>query len=75
LNKRGVAMDITSLKSWELREKILKKEISSYEVTEAFLEKIDEVEDEINAFITIDADRALESAKIVDQKIMEGKKV
>ncbi|HPP31451.1 MAG TPA: Asp-tRNA(Asn)/Glu-tRNA(Gln) amidotransferase subunit GatA [Soehngenia sp.] len=68
-------MDITSLKSWELREKILNKEISSYEVTEAFLEKIDEVEDEINAYITIDADRALEKAKLVDQKILEGKEI
>ena len=68
-------MDITNLKSWELRDKILNKEISSYEVTEAFLEKIDEVEDEINAFITIDADRALEKAKQVDQKIIEGKEI
>ncbi|MBC7086988.1 MAG: Asp-tRNA(Asn)/Glu-tRNA(Gln) amidotransferase subunit GatA [Tissierellales bacterium] len=65
-------MDITNLKAWEIREKILNKEISSYEVTEQFLEKIDEVEDEINAFITIDADRALDEAKKVDEKIAQG---
>lgn len=65
-------MDIAKLKAWEMREKLLKKEISSTEILKSHLEVIDSVEMDINAFITVDRENAMESAKLVDEKIARG---
>ncbi len=62
-------MDITSLKAWEMKEKILNKEISSRELLEAHIKKIEEVEPEINAFITLNKEEALKEAERIDEKI------
>ena len=59
-------MDITSLKGWEMREKLLKREISSTEILNAHLDKIDKIEKDINAFITLDRENAIQAAKRVD---------
>ena len=65
-------MDIAKLKAWEMREKLLKKEISSTEILKSHLEVIDSVEMDINAFITVDRENAMEAAKLVDEKIARG---
>jgi aspartyl-tRNA(Asn)/glutamyl-tRNA(Gln) amidotransferase subunit A len=65
-------MDITSLKGWEMKEKILKREISSTEILTAHLDMIDRKEKDLNAFITLDRDGAAEAAKRVDDKLMKG---
>ncbi len=65
-------MDIAKLKAWEMREKLLKKEISSTEILKSHLEVIDSVEMDINAFITVDRENAMETAKLVDEKIARG---
>ncbi len=51
-----------------------KKEYSSRELTLAYLEKID-VERDINAYITVCAERALDSADKADQRIRVGERL
>lgn len=48
------------------------KEISSVELTRACLERIQAVEDRVDAFITLAAAAALDQAKEADQKIAQG---
>lgn len=62
-------MDIVNLKAWEMREKLLNKEISSKEILESHLSQIDKVEKDINAFINIDRDKAFKAADLIDEKI------
>jgi aspartyl-tRNA(Asn)/glutamyl-tRNA(Gln) amidotransferase subunit A len=52
-----------------MKEKILNKEISSRELLEAHIKKIEEVEPEINAFITLNKEEALKEAERIDEKI------
>lgn len=61
-------MNLYELSISEASTKLEKKEISSLELTESVLKRIEEQEPEINAFITVTAERALEKAKAVDQK-------
>ena len=56
----------------ELKKLIQNKNISSLELTELALKKIDETNHITNAFLTITHDLAINSAKLVDQKIAKG---
>lgn len=58
-----------------LREKILKREITSESATKAVFEKIERVDKEIGAFISLRKERALEEAREIDRKIAVGEKV
>jgi len=49
-----------------------KKEISSQELTRAVLERIDAVEDQVGAYITVDSEMALAQAKVADKEISRG---
>lgn len=62
-------MDITSLTAIEMREKLKSKEISCREIVKAHLDRIEKLEPEINAFITVSKEEALEAADRVDEKI------
>ena len=55
-----------------MADKIKKREISSEEATKSVLGRIEKMEPEINAYITVMADRALEMAKSVDGRIAKG---
>ncbi len=56
----------------ELHNLLKKKEITSKEVTEIFLQRIDELNKDINAYITICADIAMSQAEEADKKIAKG---
>ena len=56
----------------EAHSLIKKKEISSKELTESVLERIDAVEPKINAYITVDTKKALEQADQADRLIAKG---
>ncbi|MDN5332219.1 MAG: aspartyl-tRNA(Asn)/glutamyl-tRNA(Gln) amidotransferase subunit [Tepidanaerobacteraceae bacterium] len=61
-------MNLSELTIHEAHELLSKKEISSEELTKAVLDRIDKVEEDIKAFLTIDKERALEISKKVDKE-------
>ena len=68
-------MRLNTLSAWDLRERIRSREISSREVSETVLARIEEIDGEINAFITVTADKALRQADEVDRRIASGEEV
>lgn len=65
-------MELFELTIHELHDKLKKKEISSVEATKAFLSRIEAVEPRVNAFITVAAQEALQSAAEADKRIASG---
>ena len=59
----------------ELHEELVNKQISSVELTKAVFDRIDAVEDQVNAYVTLDKDAALAQAKKVDAKIAAGESI
>lgn len=59
-------MDITELTVHELKEKLDNKELTSYDITKAYVDRINEKEKDVNAFVTTLTDEALEKAKKID---------
>ncbi len=57
----------------ELHEKIKKKEVTSKEVTESVFKRIEEVEGDVRAYVTLTREIALAQAEEADKKIREGK--
>ena len=53
----------------------MEKRFSSRELTLSCLKRVDEVEDDLNAFITVTAEEALSKANEVDQKIAAGEEI
>ena len=67
--------EIYELTALEVRNKILNKEISAYEVTKAVFERIEKTDELIGSFVSLRKEKALEEAKIIDEKIKNGEKV
>ena len=63
---------LTSLSGADLAEKIRNKEVSSVEVTQAHLDRIEAVDGELGAFLHVGADAALAMAKSVDESLAAG---
>lgn len=59
----------------EALEKLNNKEISSRELTEAYLARIDGVDETIKAYVTVTRDQALAAASDIDAKRLNGEKV
>jgi aspartyl-tRNA(Asn)/glutamyl-tRNA(Gln) amidotransferase subunit A len=66
-------MQLYELSIEEAHRRLKNKEISSLELTQAVLDRIEAVEEQVDAFITISAESALEQARLADKKISEGK--
>ncbi len=63
-------MDITELTVHELIEKLDKKELTSEEITKSYLDRIEEKEKDVQAFITVtNKETAIEKAKEEDIKM------
>ena len=65
-------MNITDLTAHELKEKIKNKELTITEITKAYIDRINEKEEDVQAFITILADEAMEQAKEIEEKVNSG---
>ena len=61
-------MDITELTVHELKEKLDKCEITSEEITKSYLQRINEKESDINAFVTRLDEDAINKAKKIDSE-------
>lgn len=68
-------MDLYKSTAHELHDKLVKKEISSVELTNALYERIDAVEDQVRAYVTLDKENALVQAAKVDAMIAGGEKI
>ncbi|MCG7459984.1 Asp-tRNA(Asn)/Glu-tRNA(Gln) amidotransferase subunit GatA [Corynebacterium sp. ACRPF] len=66
------AEGLTSLTAAELAEKIHSREITSREVTQAFLDRIAETNEELNSFLHVGAEEALAAADAVDKAFDAG---
>lgn len=65
-------MDILSLTAIELGKKIKEKELSAVDAVKAAIARAKAVEPEVNSFVTLDEDGALQCAADVQRKIEEG---
>lgn len=68
-------MEIYELTVHELLEKLEKKEITSQEIVESYLKRIDEKENDVQAFVTKAGEKTLEEAKEIDEKRKAGEKL
>ncbi len=60
------------LSASELSRLMAAKEVSPVEATEAYLERIESLDGNLRAYITVTADAALESAKLAEKEIAQG---
>ncbi len=68
-------MDIINLTAMDMREKLKNKEISARDIVEAHIDRLQKMEEDLNAFITISKKEALNAADIIDEKIKRGEKL
>jgi len=59
----------------KLREMIANHQISPVEITQASLDRIDKFNGQLNAFLTVIPEQAIESARVAEQALMSGKKL
>jgi aspartyl-tRNA(Asn)/glutamyl-tRNA(Gln) amidotransferase subunit A len=64
-----------SLSAIELRDKFLKGELAAVEITETFLKRIERLDGQIGAFLSVFSERALAKAKALDEKRRHGHKL
>ena len=65
-------MDITELTVHELQEKLKNKELTVTEITKAYVDRMNEKEKDVQAFVTTLGDEALEQAKKIDEERESG---
>ncbi|MHA1689603.1 MAG: amidase [Promethearchaeota archaeon] len=66
--------DIFFLPAWEMKEKIETQELTSQELTETIIGRIEKYNPLINAYCTPTFDLAREMAKVADEKVKKGEK-
>ncbi|MCI0789617.1 MAG: Asp-tRNA(Asn)/Glu-tRNA(Gln) amidotransferase GatCAB subunit A, partial [Chloroflexi bacterium] len=65
--------ELPFLSATELASLIKSRQVSPVEATEAYLERIPQVDGKLNAYITVTADRAMADARRAEQEIVSGK--
>ena len=64
--------EIPFLTASQLSKLIESKGVSPVEATEAYLDRVQEVDVHLNSYITVTGDQALESARLAEQEIAAG---
>ena len=59
----------------KIHEMLVSKQVSCTELTKSYLEEIENSNGELNAYVNVTADTALETAKTVDEKIAKGEEI
>ena len=67
-----MATELTSMTAAQMAEAIAAGEVSATEVTQAHLDRIEAVDDQVHAFLHVSAERALAAAAAVDAKRAAG---
>ena len=65
-------MNITELTVHELKEKLANKELTVSEITKAYVDRINEKEPDVKAFVNTLTDEAIVKAKEIEEKIASG---
>ncbi len=68
-------MDLYELPIHTLHEQRLKGEITTEEITQSVLHRIEQTESQLNSFLYLTGDQALEKAKTIDQRIEKQEEV
>lgn len=68
-------MELFKLTAHELSDMLKSKEVSSVEITKSVIDRIENVENKIESYITTTPELALETAKVVDDKIAKGEEI
>ncbi len=68
-------MQLFRLTAHELHDLLIKKDISAIEINEAVFDRIESVEEKVNAYLSRTRERALEQARVVDAQIRKGEKI
>ena len=69
------SVTVSRLTIHELHDLLVNKEISATELTQEHLNRIQALDGDVNAYITVTGDLALEQAKAVDAKIAAGETI
>ena len=72
-NRENLPLKLHELTITEAHRLLKSKEISSVELTRAVLERIQAVEDRVDAFITVTEKEALQQAEKADEEIAKGR--
>ncbi len=64
--------DLVFTPAWRLRQLVGEKAVSTVELTELFLRRIEELNPRLNAYLTIVADQALASARVAEAAVQRG---
>lgn len=59
----------------KIHEMLVSKQVSCTELTKSYLEEIEKSNGELNAYVNVTPDTALETAKTVDEKIAKGEEI
>lgn len=65
-------MDIKNLSVADIKSGLINKKFSAAEITQNYLDRINSLDSQVKAFITVTADIALSQAKTIDAKIAQG---
>ena len=65
-------MSLTDATAAQLQILLHKREVTSEEVTRAYLDRIDALDTQVQAFLVVNADQAMETARNVDRKRLSG---
>jgi len=65
----------TFLSAVSLAEKVRKKELSSVEVVESYLRRIDRLHGKLNAFVEVNSEGALRQARVADEAVSRGERL
>ncbi|GAB6100009.1 Asp-tRNA(Asn)/Glu-tRNA(Gln) amidotransferase subunit GatA [Halanaerocella petrolearia] len=68
-------MKLYQLTAHELHEKLKAGEVSAQEIVESSYNRIDEVESDVQAYVTLTKEDALKRAKEVDEKLSNGEEI
>ena len=67
-----MATDLLNLSAYELAKKIEAREVSAREAAEAANARVEEVEGDVNSFVTVTPELAIERAERVDARVRNG---
>ncbi|MBI4201276.1 MAG: amidase, partial [Chloroflexi bacterium] len=64
--------ELAFMPAWKLRQMVVSKEVSPVELTSLFLERIEALNHQLGAYLTVAADQALADARRAEAAVING---